>query len=204
MRFGASTVPSTTQCLLRRRFLSYGVVTASTLVLPLGPASAQTVDTRHWQGATALTRQPEHVVASTITEWRSLWGRVGAPPPDLFEPGRMNAVGIFLGRRAGEGYSVNVLSTSRRRDRIVVVFEERMPAEFMTAQRASPAPPRPVASTPGGFGGPPGASFAPPAPAANLAPPPATRPVGQPTSPWAIILINRVDLPVSVEQRLFR
>ena len=204
MRFGASTVPSTIQCLPRRRLLSYGVVTASALVLPLGLASAQTVDARHWQGATALTRQPEHVVATTIAEWRSLWGRVGSPAPDFFEPGRMNAVGIFLGRRAGEGYSVNVLSTSRRRDRIVVVFEERMPAEFMTAQRASPpAPPRPVASAPGGFGGP-SASFAPPSATANLAPPPATRPVSQPTSPWAIILINRVDLPVSVEQRLFR
>jgi hypothetical protein len=29
------------------------------------------------------------------------------------------------------------------------------------------------------------------------------RPVGQPTSPWAIVLINRADLPISVEQRLF-
>ena len=71
------------------------------------------------------------------------------PAPDVFEPGRMNAVGIFLGRRAGEGYSVNILSTSRRRDRIVVVFEERMPAEFMMAQRApAPSAPRPVASAP--------------------------------------------------------
>ena len=91
-----------------------------------------------------MTRQPEHVVASTTAEWRSLWSRVGMAAPDVFEPGRMNAVGIFLGRRASEGYSVNILSTSRRRDRIVVVFEERMPPEIMMAQRASPAP-RPVA-----------------------------------------------------------
>ena len=56
----------------------------------------------------------------------------------------MNAVGIFLGRRAGEGYSVNILSTSRRRDRIVVVFEERMPPEIMMAQRAPPPPLRPA------------------------------------------------------------
>ena len=129
--------------------MSYGVLGAGALLLPAANATAQTIEGRHWQGATAITRQPEQVVAGSIAEWRSLWGRVGSPAPDVFEPGRMNAVGIFLGRRAGEGYSVNILSTSRRRDRIVVVFEERMPAEFMMAQRApAPSSPRPVASAP--------------------------------------------------------
>jgi hypothetical protein len=174
------------------------------LLVPVGSASAQAIEGRHWAGATAIGSQPEHVVASTITEWRSLWSRVGSPAPDVFEPGRMNAVGIFLGRRAGEGYSVNVLSTSRRRDRIVVVFEERMPAEIMMAQRMpAPSAPRPVASAPNSFAGGAGAGFAPSGTGASLAPPPA-RPVGHPTSPWAIILIPRVDLPISVEQRLFR
>ena len=204
MRVGTKMVPRTDECLPRRRLLSYGVLTA-TLLVPATKVFAQTVDARHWHGATAITRQPEHVVATTQAEWRSLWGRVGSPPPDVFEQGRMNAVGIFLGRRTGEGYSVNVLSTSRRRDRIVVVFEERMPAEIMMAQR-SPAPaPRPVASAPGGFAG--GAGFAPSGGGAALAPPPPpppARPGGPPTSPWAIILIPRADLPVSVEQRLFR
>jgi hypothetical protein len=173
-----------------------------------GEAMAQAVEARHWHGATANTRQPEQVVAGTLGEWRALWSRVGLPPPDMFEPGRMNAVGIFLGRRAGEGYAVNVLSTSRRRDRIVIVFEERMPPDVMLAQRSSPAP-RPVAGGPPSLGpsaGPPSgaAGFAAPgASAPSLAPPP-SRPVGQPTSPWAIILIHRADLPVSVEQRLFR
>jgi hypothetical protein len=171
-------------------------------------ASAQAVEARHWQGATAVARQPEHVVATTIAEWRSLWGRVGMPAPDVFEPGRMNAVGIFLGRRAGEGYAVNVLSTSRRRDRIVVVFEERMPADIMLAQRVSPAPPppatRPLSGGPSSFAG--AAGFAPPGTVATVTPPPAApaRPISQPTSPWAIVLINRADLPISVEQRLFR
>jgi hypothetical protein len=206
VRSAAKTVPSTVDHLPRRRFLSYGVVGASALLLPAGSISAQTIEGRHWQGATALTRQPEHVVAGTVAEWRSLWGRVGSAAPDVFEPGRMNAVGIFLGRRNGEGYSVNILSTSRRRDRIVVVFEERMPAEIMLAQRMpAPSAPRPVASAPSGFAGGAGAGFAPSGTGANLAPPPpAARPVGQPTSPWAIILIPRADLPISVEQRLFR
>jgi hypothetical protein len=191
------------QSVPRRRFVPLCMVAAGAFLGTAGEASAQTIDARHWQGVTAVTRQPEHVVAGTIAEWRSLWSRVGVPAPDLFEPGRMNAVGIFLGRRAGEGYSVNILSASRRRDRIVIVFEERMPAEIMMAQRVSPAP-RPVASAPG-FGGPagPAAGFAPPGAVASVAPPPA-RPAGQPTSPWAIVLINRADLPVSVEQRLFR
>jgi hypothetical protein len=167
----------------------------------IGEASAQAIEARHWEGAGALTRQPEHVVAGTIAEWRSLWSRVGVPPPEGFEPGRMNAVGIFLGRRGGEGYSVNILSASRRRDRIVVVFEERMPADIMMAQRVSPAPaPRAVSSAPAFSGA---TGFAPPGAVATVAPPPA-RPSGPPTSPWAIVLINRSDLPISVEQRLFR
>ena len=125
-----------------------------------------------------MTRQPEHVVASTTAEWRSLWSRVGMAAPDVFEPGRMNAVGIFLGRRASEGYSVNILSTSRRRDRIVVVFEERMPAEIMMAQRASPAP-RPVAGGPArASAGPPRASRR-PAPRASPCAGPCSRPPGR-------------------------
>ena len=187
----------------RRRLLSLCVLGTGALWSAVEEAAAQVVDTRNWQGVVAMTRQPEQVVASTIAEWRSLWSRVGMAPPDVFEPGRMNAVGIFLGRRGSEGYSVNVLSASRRRDRIVVVFEERMPAEIMMAQRTSPAP-RPIAGGGPGFGGP-AASFAPPGAAASLAPAPApVRPGGQPTSPWAIVLINRADLPISVEQRLFR
>ena len=216
MRLSAKTAPSTVQYLPRRRLLSYGVLTAGTLLLPAVGVVAQTIEARHWSGATAITRQPEHVVASTTAEWRSLWGRVGTAAPDVFEPGRMHAVGIFLGRRSGEGYSVNILSTSRRRDRIVVVFEERMPADIMLAQRSSPPPTtRPVASAPSGFAGGAGAGFAPSAPNAGFAPPSATaslapppvapvRPAAQPTSPWAIILIPRADLPISVEQRLFR
>ena len=174
-----------------------------------GGAMAQSVEARHWQGVTATTRQPEHVVAGTMGEWRALWSRVGQPAPDMFEPGRMNAVGIFLGRRNGEGYAINILSTSRRRDRIVIVFEERMPPDVMLAQRSSPAP-RPVAGggpSMGPSAGPPSgaAGFAAPgAPAPSLVAPPPSRPAGQPTSPWAIILIHRADLPVSVEQRLFR
>ncbi|HEV7545987.1 MAG TPA: hypothetical protein VGO42_15625 [Reyranella sp.] len=186
--------------------MTLGVVgTAAAWGLTLEEAAAQTIDTRHWQGTVAMTRQPEHLVAGTQAEWRSLWNRVGMAAPDVFEPGRMNAVGIFLGRRASEGYSVNILSTSRRRDRIVVVFEERMPPEIMMAQRATPAP-RPIAGGGGGgFGGGPAAGFAPPGTGASLAPSTVpARPVGQPTSPWAIVLISRSDLPISVEQRLFR
>ncbi len=199
--------------------LFMGTAMAGMLVVPT--AFAQTIDSRHRQGTTAVTRQPEHIVASTVAEWRSLWSRVGSPAPDMFEAGRMNAVGIFLGRRGSEGYAVNVISTARRRDRIVVVFEERMPAEMMMAQRSAP-PPRPVAGGPlvggpgtsapsalpqgaAGFAAPGATGFAAPGAAASLAPPPpSARPVGTPTSPWAIILINRADLPVSVEQRLFR
>lgn len=168
-------------------------------------ASAQTV--RQWSGTTALTRQPEQVLATTMAEWRSLWSRVGMSAPEVFEPGRTSAVGIFLGLRTGPGYSVNIISASRRRDRIMVVFEERMPDEVMMAERMPPvAPPpttRPVATGPGFSAG--GASaFAPTGTASLATPAVPPRPAGPPTSPWAIVLINRVDLPITVEQRLFR
>jgi len=48
-------------------------------------------------------------------------------------------------------------------------------------------------------------AVAPGATASLPPPPPAGRPPqGPPTSPWAIVLINRTDLPITVEQRLFR
>jgi len=202
VRFGGKPISPAIRSVPLWRLLTFCVLAGGALLGGTEKASAQAIDARHWQGAVAVTRQPEHVVAGTMAEWRSLWSRVGIVPPDGFEPGRMNAVGIFLGRRASEGYAVNILSTSRRRDRIVVVFEERMPADIMIAQRSS-APPttRPVSSMPSFAGA--AAGFAPPGAVATLSPPPA-RPVGQPPSPWAIVLINRADLPISVEQRLFR
>lgn len=172
-------------------------MTAALLVGFAGAAAAQAIEIRQWQGAKAVARQPEQVVASTNAEWRSLWSRVGARPPDFFEPGRTSAVGIFLGQRNSDGYSVNVLSTSRRRDRIMVVFEERVPTAVMTAQRAVP---RPASNAPALGAG--GSSFAPSSGSIASLPPPA--PSSQTTSPWVIVLINRADLPVSVEQRLFR
>jgi hypothetical protein len=171
-------------------------------------AAAQAVEVRQWQGKAAVTRQPAQVMAHTQAEWRSLWSRVGQAAPDLFEPGRTNAVGIFLGPRT-DGHAINLISANRRRDRIVVVFEERVaPSANVLAERQPPAPPpaapaRPVASTPMPSGG---ASFAGNS-AALTAPSPsvATRTApGPTTSPWAIILINRTDLPISVEQRLYR
>lgn len=215
MRLSNRSVSRTSTAAIGRRFLPIGILAAGLVFTVGGALMAQSVEARHWQGSAATTRQPEHVVAGTMGEWRALWSRVGLPAPDMFEPGRMNAVGIFLGRRGGEGYAVNVLSTSRRRDRIVVVFEERMPPEVMLAQRSASAP-RPVAGTPpmGSAGatalapaGPGSAGFAAPgagAPATSSLPPAPSRATGQPTSPWAIILIHRADLPVSVEQRLFR
>ncbi len=162
-------------------------------------AAAQSIEIRQWQGTNAFMRQSEQVVANTLAEWRSLWSRVGLHPPDLFEPGRTNAVGIFLGLRNGPGYSVHVLSAVRRRDRIMLVFEERAPAEFMMAQTVQPTA-RAMSGGPS-FGAP-AANFAPPT--ASLAPPVSRPPPGPPTSPWAIVLVNRADLPVTVEQRLFR
>lgn len=170
-------------------------------------ATAQNVELRQWRGSAAVVRQPEQVMAYTMAEWRSLWMRVGAHAPDVFEPGRMNAIGIFLGLRPGH-YAINVLSAARRRDRIMVVFEERGPSETMVAQRAPPPPkqsaPRALSTGPT-FGGGPAAGFVAPGAAANLAPSPAGRsPQGPPTSPWAIVLISRTDLPITVEQRLYR
>ncbi len=194
------TIPQSTARYVLRRVVWYTAMVSASLIVgfTIG-AMAQSINAREWQGTNAVTRQPEQVVAGTMAEWRSLWSRVGMHAPDIFEPGRMSAVGIFLGARQGEGYSINLLSTTRRRDRIMVVFEERAPAEVMLAQRMPAAPPaRTVSSVPAI-----GSSFAAPGGTSSLAPIP-TRPVGPVTSPWAIVLINRADLPVTVEQRWFR
>jgi hypothetical protein len=174
-------------------------------------AWAQTIEIRQWQGTNAYMRQSDQVVASTMAEWRSLWARIGARAPDVFEPGRTNAVGIFLGLRNGPGYGVHVLQAVRRRDRIMLVFEERGPQDYMMAQRMQPQPTARALQAGPGYGAPvannfaPG--FAPPAPPPPGPPSLAGRqplPPGPPTSPWAIVLINRADLPVTLEQRLFR
>jgi hypothetical protein len=190
-----------TSCRVWCKVKSLSLMLAVALATIATGAAAQSIEMRQWQGTNAFVRQPEQVAANTLAEWRSLWSRVGIHPPDVFEPGRTNAVGIFLGLRNGPGYGVNVLSAVRRRDRIMLVFEERAPAEIMMAQTVQPTT-RAVSGGPS-FGGP-AASFAPPT--ASLAPPPpASRPpIGPPTSPWAIVLIHRADLPVTVEQRLFR
>jgi hypothetical protein len=194
-----------------RRALSSTLLALGVSVGMLSVAAAQTLEVRQWQGQNAAARQPEQVLAQTQAEWRSLWMRVGTPAPDMFETGRMRAVGIFLGPRT-EGHGVNLISTNRRRDRIVVVFEERSPpAEALALQRPAPASSAPssraVSSAPMGPAA--GSTFA----NNNVAPPPAPAPPAGlalrgpsngPTSPWAIILINRTDLPISVEQRLFR
>jgi hypothetical protein len=161
-----------------------------------GDAAAQTVDVQHWQGTTAVTRQPEQVIAGTMAEWRSLWSRVGVTAPDLFEPGRTEAVGIFLGGRSSDGYAVNIVSAARRRDRIMIVFEERAPSNVMTAQTVPST--RAVSSVPNGATG-----FVSNGSATASLPPIPYRPAGPPTSPWAILLLNRADLPITVEQRLF-
>ena len=126
MQFGASAVSQTIPDLPRRRLLSFCVLGTGALWSIVGEASAQTVDTRHWQGITAMTRQPEQVVAGTTAEWRSLWSRVGMTAPDVFEPGRMKPSAFSSVAAPARATAVNILSASRRRDRIVVVFEERM------------------------------------------------------------------------------
>jgi hypothetical protein len=199
VRFSVNSISQTARRIARRRIACLAVLAAPLLVSLAVDAAAQTVEIRQWQGANAVTRQPEQVIAGTLAEWRSLWSRVGIAAPALFDPGRTHAVGIFLGTRTVAGYSVNVLSASRRRDRIMVVFEERAPPDLMTTQRVAPR------SISGSSVPAPGAAFAPPNAAASVAPMPGlpASPPGPLTSPWAIVLINRADLPVSVEQRLF-
>ncbi len=127
------------QRLPRRQMLFMGTAMAGLLVVP--PAFAQSVDARHWRGLyrrypAARARRRQH----RLPNGAACGAASALPRPTCSRPAGMNAVGIFLGRRGSEGYAVSVLSTARRRDRIVVVFEERMPAEMMMAQRgAGPA-----------------------------------------------------------------
>ena len=79
MWLSTKLVSQTLNSLVRRRFVSMGVLVATQLVAG-GGAMAQSVEARHWRGIGASTRQPEQVVAGTVAEWRGLWSRVGMPP----------------------------------------------------------------------------------------------------------------------------
>ena len=109
---------------------------------------------------------------------------------------------------------MNIIGSRRRDHR--VVFEELMPADIMrNGQRPRPASMCPASAGPRLEATPiqaqlpawwTAAGFAAPGAAATAPPPPPRRypsTAKPPTSPWAIVPINRVDLPVSVEQRLF-
>src|SRR5437879_13559570 len=108
----------------RSSAVRFGALISVCLVVSfaIGAMAQQTVEFRQWQGTTAATRQPEQVLAGTMAEWRSMWSRVGAPPPDHFEPGRMSAVGIFLGLRAEIG---RASCRARRRIRLGAAALER-------------------------------------------------------------------------------
>mgnify|MGYP003694066427 CR=1 FL=1 len=108
----------------------------------VGAAAPDRRDSASWHGTTSATRQPgagrrrNHVRMARPVEPRR---RIA--PPDLFEPGPHAARSASSSaRRTGEGYAVNVLSASRRRDRIVIVFEERIAARRHDGAAQRPAP----------------------------------------------------------------
>lgn len=92
-----------------------------------------------WLGETSRAQAQSFLVARTEDEWAALWDLAGRPAPGKLPDGLM-ALGIFLGTRTSTGYSVDVIRLRAerdmgQRDRMVVEFREKSPAEGqITAQ----------------------------------------------------------------------
>jgi len=140
-----------------------------------GPGGGETVAYRVWNSNSAADENPAVVFASSPGEWEQMWVRTGrAAPP--FDDRRTIGVGIFLGERDGRRH-IQVVGAAQRGQRIVVTYEEVLDA--------TPLAPR--------------AAAAPEAQKSTAAPTPAS---DDRSAPWAIIRVERVDLPISIEQRV--
>ncbi|QQS13107.1 MAG: protease complex subunit PrcB family protein [Rhodospirillales bacterium] len=93
-----------------------------------GPAGAQTFGFKMWEGSRSGAAQAGTKVATTVSEWETLWRQLRVEPPPAFDPARQTGVAIYLGTRPTPGYGVHVVATERRGDRLVVVIEETRPA----------------------------------------------------------------------------
>jgi len=102
------------------------------------PDSDEAVGYRAWQGpqAHAVTRDTQ--IATTSTEWQTLWSSLRRDAPPAFDPSRQTGLAILLGQRPTPGYHIAILGTEQRGERLIVVVEEtRPPADELMPQRTT-------------------------------------------------------------------
>jgi hypothetical protein len=137
-----------------------------------GPVGGEAVAYRVWNNSAAADENPAVVYASSPSEWEQMWLRTGQAPPPFNDRGTVG-VGIFLGERDGRRH-IQVVGAVQRGQRIVVTYEEIVDVP-------------PSRGLTGGMA----KTRAAPAPASEAR-----------SAPWAIISVDRVDLPISIEQRV--
>jgi len=80
--------------------------------------------------------EAKQVAARSDAEWSALWTRHGGdrkkPAVDF---SREMVVGVFMGSRPTAGYAITILSTFEKDDKMLVRYQETIPAKgTMTAQ----------------------------------------------------------------------
>lgn len=144
------------------------------LAMLTGPGGGEAVAYRVWNSTKATDEHPAVMFASSPGEWEQMWTRTGRTAPP-FDDRRTVGIGIFLGERDGRRH-IQVVGAAQRGQRIVVTYEEVIDAPAV----ARTAPASGLQRT-----------------TAVAAPPGDNR-----SAPWAIISVERVDLPISIEQRV--
>jgi hypothetical protein len=115
-------------------------MTAVLLVLALMPQVPATIVTVAQGSRSALTEARE-TVARTASEWQTLWKQHGGTEPAAaVDFGKEMVAAVFLGTRATGGYSVEILSTRRDGEALVIDYAERAPGRDSIVTQALTSP----------------------------------------------------------------
>lgn len=80
------------------------------------------------QGAVSAIDEPRHAVVRTAAEWQTFW-RTHSPETTVptVDFTRFIVVGVFLGARPTDGFSVEIVSVREENDRRAIEYRERRP-----------------------------------------------------------------------------
>jgi hypothetical protein len=98
------------------------------IVLPVA-ANQEDVDLQsEWHGLHGGAEATFTMVVRDVDEWQGIWTRASKEPPVSFDPEKYLAVGIFLGPRPSDGYSIEIISSHKQDNAHVIEYLEKTPA----------------------------------------------------------------------------
>jgi hypothetical protein len=103
-------------------------------------SNGEPISYRTWQGPRADAVNRDTQVATTSAEWNALWSGLRHEPPPSFDPAHQTGVAILLGQRPTPGYTVNVVGTELRGERLIVVIEEKRPSGAQPKAQVTTSP----------------------------------------------------------------